>query len=108
MALNMWWTADPAERYWMEITHRPDIGGNLQAPKLVEGQWSYDLVSQVQPGDRVLHWSGVDRALVGWSDVIGSAGFPANGLAVLHAFQVSAAMSGGVQARVQPFRLGVL
>ena len=40
----------------MEITYRLDIGGNLQAPKLVEeDQWSYDLVSQVQPDDRVLH-----------------------------------------------------
>ena len=57
----------------MEITHRPDFGGNLQAPKLVEGQWSYDLVSQVRLGDRVIHWSGVDRALVGWSEVVGSA-----------------------------------
>jgi hypothetical protein len=55
MALNTWWTTDPSQRYWMEITHRPDIGGNLQAPKLPEGQWSYDLVSEVQPGDRVLH-----------------------------------------------------
>lgn len=73
VALNTWWTADPAQRYWMEITHREDIGGNLHAPKLDEGQWSYDLVSQVQPGDRVLHWSGGARALVGWSDVLGPA-----------------------------------
>ena len=32
VALNTWWTADPAQRYWMEITHREDIGGNLHAP----------------------------------------------------------------------------
>ena len=57
----------------MEITHRTDIGGNLHAPKLPEGYWSYDLVSQVQPGDRVLHWSGAERALVGWSEVVASA-----------------------------------
>lgn len=73
MALNTWWTADPGQRYWMEITHRPDIGGSLHAPKLPEGQWSYDLVSQVQPADRVLHWSGGERALVGWSNVAGAA-----------------------------------
>jgi hypothetical protein len=73
MALNTWWTTDPSQRYWMEITHRPDIGGNLQAPKLPEGQWSYDLVSQVQPGNRVLHWSGAERALVGWSNVLEAA-----------------------------------
>jgi hypothetical protein len=74
MALNTWWTSDPAQRYWMEITHREDLGTNLQAPKLDAGVWSYDLVSQVQPGDRVLHWkSGAIRALVGWSEVTGSA-----------------------------------
>jgi len=30
----------------------------------------YDLVSQVQPGDRVLHWqTRAPRGLVGWSEV---------------------------------------
>lgn len=73
MALNTWWTAEPNQRYWMEITHRKDIGANLQAPKLDRGQWSYDLVSQVQLGDQVLHWSGTTRTLVGWSEVTGPA-----------------------------------
>jgi hypothetical protein len=73
VALNSWWISDPAQRYWMEVTHRDDLGTDLQAPRLPEGQWSYDLVSQVQPGDRVLHWkSGAKAALVGWSDVIGA------------------------------------
>src|SRR3954451_989318 len=58
----------------MEITHREDLGANLHAPKLDAGEWSYDLVSQVQPGDRVLHWkSGSTRALLGWSEVAGPA-----------------------------------
>jgi len=57
----------------MEITHRPDLGANLNSPKRDVGVWSYDLVSQVQPGDRVLHWSGKERALVGWSEVTGPA-----------------------------------
>ncbi|WP_324276832.1 hypothetical protein [Blastococcus brunescens] len=73
MALNTWWTADPAQRYWMEITLRDDLGANLKAPKLNAGVWSYDLVGEVKPGDRVLHWSGKARALVGWSDVMESA-----------------------------------
>jgi hypothetical protein len=56
----------------MEITHRDDLGKDLQAPKLPRGQWSYDLVSQVQRGDRVLHWkSGSPAAIVGWSEVTG-------------------------------------
>ncbi len=72
MALNTWWDSDPNQRYWMEITHRDDLGANLQSPKLRDGQWSYDLVSHVRPGDRVLHWkSGSARALVGWSTVVG-------------------------------------
>ncbi|WP_138733089.1 protein NO VEIN domain-containing protein [Modestobacter excelsi] len=74
MALNTWWTSDPAQRYWMEITHREDLGANLHAPKLNAGVWSYDLVSQVQPGDRILHWkSGPTRAMLGWSQVTGPA-----------------------------------
>jgi Domain of unknown function (DUF3883) len=70
MALNTWWMSDPAQRYWMEITHRDDLGVDLNAPKLPEGQWTYDLVSQVQPGDRVLHWhsGAAEPALVGWSE----------------------------------------
>ena len=32
--------------------------------------WGYDLVSPVQPGDRVLHWqTRAPRGLVGWSEV---------------------------------------
>jgi hypothetical protein len=74
MVLNTWWDADPRQRYWMEITRRNDVGGDLQAPKLPDGQWSYDLVSQVRPGDRVLHWhSGSGHGLVGWSEVVGPA-----------------------------------
>lgn len=73
MALNTWWIAEPTQRYWMEITHRKDIGANLHAPRLDQGQWSYDLVNQVQLGDRVLHWSSTMRTLVGWSEVTGPA-----------------------------------
>jgi hypothetical protein len=74
MALNTWWTSDPAQRYWMEITHREDIGTDLNSPKLPEGYWSYDLVSQVQPGDRVLHWASGAKppSLVGWSEATGT------------------------------------
>jgi hypothetical protein len=56
MALNTWWNEDPNQRYWMQITDRPDLDGPLLSPKLPRQTWGYDLVSQVQPGDRVLHW----------------------------------------------------
>jgi hypothetical protein len=71
VALNTWWDGDPDQRYWMEMTDRADLGGPLKAPKLPRLTWNYDLVSQVQPGDRVLHWStrGGTSRLAGWSEV---------------------------------------
>jgi hypothetical protein len=71
MALNTWWDGDPDQRYWMEITDREDLGGPLKSPKLPRLTWGYDLVSQVQPGDHVLHWwtRGGARRLAGWSEV---------------------------------------
>ena len=71
MALNTWWDGDPFQRYWMQITDRPDLGGPLKSPKLPNLTWGYDLVSQVQPGDRVLHWwtRGAISGLVAWSQV---------------------------------------
>ena len=54
----------------MQITDRPDLNGPLLSPKLPCLTWGYDLVSQVQPGDRVLHWwTRGARRLVGWSEV---------------------------------------
>jgi hypothetical protein len=58
-ALNYWWEHDLAERFWMEITNRPDVGSNLIAPRLNSSgaeYWSYSLVTAVRPGDIVLHW----------------------------------------------------
>ena len=75
VALNTWWLSDPAQQYWMEITHRPDeeIGTNLWCP--VRAVWSDALVSQVRPGDRILHWktsrAGTTRGLIGWSEAVG-------------------------------------
>ena len=71
VAMNTWWDDDPAQRYWMQITGRDDLDGPLLSPKLPHLRWGYDLVSQVQPGDRVLHWRAVSaaRGLVGWSEV---------------------------------------
>lgn len=58
----------------MEITGRDVLGENLLAPKLDGAgreQWSYSLVSQVRPGDRVLHYLTNETggaAIVGWSE----------------------------------------
>lgn len=79
MALNTWWDGDPDQRYWMEITQRDVLGENLLAPKLDGAgreQWSYTLVSLVEPGDRVLHYRTNEpggAAIVGWSEATDSA-----------------------------------
>src|SRR4051794_17482925 len=71
MALNTWWDGDPEQRYWMEVATTGAMGAMLIAPKFSGASWSYELVGQVQPGDRVLHWESVGghRGLVGWSVV---------------------------------------
>ncbi|SDJ37508.1 protein of unknown function [Actinokineospora alba] len=77
MAINDWWAGDGAERYWMEITVRDDLGVDLNAPTLNAAgreEWGYTLVTETRPGDVVLHWHATllgYPALVGWSTVTG-------------------------------------
>lgn len=78
MAINEWWTADPAQRFWMEITDRDDLGADLFAPT-TDGSgkpyWGYELITYVQPGDVVLHWHKTlaeEPGIVGWSQATGS------------------------------------
>lgn len=77
MAINEWWTADPAQRFWMEITNRYDLGADLFAPtENGSGQpyWGYELITYVQPGDIVLHWHKTlagEPGIVGWSQATG-------------------------------------
>lgn len=57
--INRWWEGNPAEKYWMEITDRPDLGANLIAPTTAKGgkeTFSYSLVNHVREGDVVFHW----------------------------------------------------
>lgn len=74
---NAWWISEPEQRYWMEITDRPDeeIGTNLRCP--VGPVFTDELVGYVQSGDRILHWKkgsrGVEAAIVGWSEATGPA-----------------------------------
>lgn len=60
MALNDWWFSDTAQRYWMEVATTGSLGQILIAPKFEGASWSYELVSQVQEGDRVLHWESTE------------------------------------------------
>jgi len=78
MAINEWWTTDPGQRYWMEITDRDDLGADLFAP-MTDGSgrpyWGYELITYVQPGDIVLHWHKTladEPGIVGWSQATGA------------------------------------
>ncbi len=79
MAINEWWSDQPEERYWVEITDRPELGENLLSPKLAQNDKetpSYTLVSYVRLGDVVFHyWKGQGKppAIVGCSLVAASA-----------------------------------
>lgn len=77
MSMNKWWSHDPNERYWLEITNRADIGTNLLAPQTNdrgEEYWSYALVREARPGDLVLHWDkNHGPGVVGYSHVRGEA-----------------------------------
>jgi hypothetical protein len=79
MAINEWWSGQPEECYWVEITNRETLGENLFIPKLDRNDNetpSYTLVSYVRPGDVVFHWwtqGGIRPGIVGCSLVAASA-----------------------------------
>jgi len=62
-----WWDGIADERYWCEITDRPDIGADLKCPQANEaGQsyWSYSLIRDIAAGDIVFHYSTREQAFV--------------------------------------------
>lgn len=72
--INAWWAGDPRQRFWLEITDRPDIGVDLHCPQRdATGARSpgYSLIWQVAPGDIVFHYSLPDRAITAWSRAAG-------------------------------------
>ena len=72
--VNAWWAGDPRQRFWLEITDRPDIGVDLHCPQRdATGSRTpgYSLIWQVAPGDIVFHYSLPDRAITAWSRAAG-------------------------------------
>ena len=52
-----WWDGQPDQNLWMEITRRPDIGGDLKAPIEARGGRStagYALLESVVAGDLIV------------------------------------------------------
>jgi len=53
-AIAAWWDGDADERYWMEITDRPDIGTDLHCPQRDTGEHAnpgYSTILLVRNGD---------------------------------------------------------
>lgn len=74
MQLHRWWQGDPLERYWLEITNRPDLGTDLHAPRRDESgneTWTYALVRDVQDGDIVFHYEKERNGITAWSRAYG-------------------------------------
>lgn len=73
--VNSWWEHDRSERYWLEISDRPDAGVDLHAPQRdARGNRSpgYSLMWWVQPQDIVFHYDLNRRAIVAWSRAVGT------------------------------------
>jgi hypothetical protein len=70
-----WWSEHPDERYWLEITNRDNVGGDLQGPRLDEGgntSQAYTLAAHhMRLGDTVYHFDIPVGAIVLKSTVSG-------------------------------------
>jgi hypothetical protein len=72
--LHAWWASDSEERFWLEITDRPDIGVDLHCPQRdAAGNRSpgYSLIWWVEPADIVFHYDLNERAIMSWSRAVG-------------------------------------
>jgi hypothetical protein len=78
--MNEWWSTQPNQRLWVEITDRADLGKNIIAPQRAQAGKNtpgYDLLNYVHEGDTVFHWwrkpSDPElRGFYGYSEVVGS------------------------------------
>ena len=72
--VNQWWADDPRQRFWLEITDRPDIGMDLHCPQrdaVGHRNPGYSLIWWVQVGDVVFHYDKNEHAITAWSRAAG-------------------------------------
>lgn len=72
--VNAWWSGDPRQHFWLEITDRPDIGVDLHCPQRDAAgnrNTGYSLIWWVERGDIVFHYNLNERAIVAWSRAAG-------------------------------------
>jgi len=65
-----WWDGHPQERFWCEITDRPDAGTALRCPRadaFGRPWWSFEFILHVRPGDVVFHVSPAEGRITGAS-----------------------------------------
>ncbi|MGE0025601.1 MAG: hypothetical protein AB7O78_02615 [Thermoleophilia bacterium] len=73
--IRPWWRGDPAERMWVEITDRPDIGTDLHCPQrdtAGRANPGYSTILFAEAGDVVVHYDRRAQAITSWSIVRGS------------------------------------
>jgi hypothetical protein len=77
--MNEWWSSNPNQKFWVEITDRSDLGKNIIAPRRAQSGKStpgYDLLNYVHEGDLIFHWwrkpsNSDNRGFYGYSEVVG-------------------------------------
>lgn len=72
--VHVWWANNPKQRYWLEISDRPDPGVDLHAPQRdARGRRTsgYLHLWWVERGDVVFHYNLNARAVTAWSRAVG-------------------------------------
>jgi hypothetical protein len=72
--MGYWWSGDPQEIYFFEITRSRELGTSLRAPLTAPGgspMPEYALVPEVAQGNIVIHYDSIDERIVGVSQVSG-------------------------------------
>lgn len=105
MALDLhdWWTSDPQERFWIEVTGRKDLGADLKAPQTNESSkpfWGYSLINHVQAGDVIFHYDrgAEEQAIVAVSVATGDHWEDS----IMWAARGSYARNAGIEPHIRP------
>ncbi len=76
-AIHAWWERRPEERYWLDLTRRPERDRFLAAPR-GEGsnasRWTHRLITCVRGGDVIFHYDAAQSGIAGASLAHGRVG----------------------------------
>lgn len=74
MEIIRWWENLPEERFWLEVTDRPNLGVDLNTPQQRDDgaeYYGYSLIREIRSGDIVFHYHKDDKAIVAVSRAVG-------------------------------------